>query len=93
MGTIPDISTPRQFEAAINIARCWSRWGRTHYTEIARDSATVYSATRSTGEIEEGLAGFSATNIGGEWKMGGRVNRSDIGHFRPGASPTVRHMA
>ncbi len=37
--------------------------GHTHYNEIARDEATVYSSTRSTGQIEEGPVGFSIINI------------------------------
>jgi 3',5'-cyclic-AMP phosphodiesterase len=46
--------------------------GHTHYNEIARDEATVYSTTRSTGQIEEGPVGFSITNIDGgcvSWKF------------------------
>jgi Icc protein len=37
--------------------------GHTHYNEIANDGLTLYTATRSTGQIEEGEAGFSVTNI------------------------------
>ncbi len=37
--------------------------GHTHYNEIAHDAWTVYAATRSTGQIEEGPVGFSITNI------------------------------
>jgi len=46
--------------------------GHTHYNEIARDEASVYSITRSTGQIEEGPVGFSITNIDGgcvSWKF------------------------
>jgi Icc protein len=46
--------------------------GHTHYNEIARDEASVYSTTRSTGQIEEGPVGFSITNIDGgcvSWKF------------------------
>ena len=46
--------------------------GHTHYNEIARDETTVYSTTRSTGQIEEGPVGFSITNIDGgcvSWKF------------------------
>jgi Icc protein len=39
--------------------------GHTHYNEIANDSRTLYSATRSTGQIEEGPVGYSVTNIDG----------------------------
>ena len=40
--------------------------GHTHYNEIANDGKTIYTATRSTGQIEEGPAGFSVTNFDGE---------------------------
>jgi Icc protein len=39
--------------------------GHTHYNEIANDSRTLYSATRSTGQIEEGPVGFSVINLDG----------------------------
>jgi Icc protein len=37
--------------------------GHTHYNEIANDGKTLYTATRSTGQIEEGPVGFSITNL------------------------------
>jgi hypothetical protein len=37
--------------------------GHTHYNEIANDGRTLYTATRSTGQIEEGPVGFSVSNI------------------------------
>jgi hypothetical protein len=37
--------------------------GHTHYNELANDGQTLYTATRSTGQIEEGPVGFSITNI------------------------------
>jgi Icc protein len=37
--------------------------GHTHYNEIANDGRTIYAATRSTGQIEEGPVGFSVANI------------------------------
>ncbi len=37
--------------------------GHTHYNEVAADGHTVYMATRSTGQIEEGPVGFSITTI------------------------------
>jgi Icc protein len=37
--------------------------GHTHYNEIANDGRTIYAATRSTGQIEEGPVGFSITNL------------------------------
>jgi predicted phosphodiesterase len=33
--------------------------GHTHYNEVSNDGATLYAATRSTGQIEEGNAGYS----------------------------------
>jgi 3',5'-cyclic-AMP phosphodiesterase len=46
--------------------------GHTHYNELANDGRTLYTATRSTGQIEEGAVGFSVTNIDGQvvsWKF------------------------
>jgi len=46
--------------------------GHTHYNELANDGRTLYTATRSTGQIEEGPVGFSVTNIDGQvisWKF------------------------
>jgi len=37
--------------------------GHTHYNEIAHDGNAIYTATRSTGQIEEGPVGFSVTNL------------------------------
>jgi len=37
--------------------------GHTHYNEIANSGKTIYSATRSTGQIEEGPVGYSITSI------------------------------
>jgi hypothetical protein len=37
--------------------------GHTHYNELANDGRTIYAATRSTGQIEEGPPGFSITAI------------------------------
>jgi Icc protein len=33
--------------------------GHTHYNELANDGRTIYAATRSTGQIEEGEVGFA----------------------------------
>ena len=33
--------------------------GHTHYNELSNDGRTIYASTRSTGQIEEGPAGFS----------------------------------
>jgi predicted phosphodiesterase len=40
--------------------------GHTHYNEVANDGVTLYSATRSTGQIEEGPVGYSVTSIDGD---------------------------
>jgi Icc protein len=37
--------------------------GHTHYNEISNDGRTIYTATRSTGQIEEGDVGFSFAAI------------------------------
>jgi hypothetical protein len=37
--------------------------GHTHYNELANDGRTVFMATRSTGQIEEGTAGFSVAAV------------------------------
>jgi 3',5'-cyclic-AMP phosphodiesterase len=37
--------------------------GHTHYNELANDGRTVYAATRSTGQIEEGDAGFAIVAV------------------------------
>ena len=39
--------------------------GHTHYNELANDGGTIFMATRSTGQIEEGPAGFSIAAIDG----------------------------
>ncbi|MET4214193.1 metallophosphoesterase [Bradyrhizobium sp. LA2.1] len=37
--------------------------GHTHYNEISNDGRTIYAATRSTGQIEEGDVGFAFAAI------------------------------
>ena len=37
--------------------------GHTHYNELANDGRTVYAATRSTGQIEEGPVGYAVAAI------------------------------
>jgi Icc protein len=39
--------------------------GHTHYNEIANDGRTIFTATRSTGQIEEGPPGFSIASVDG----------------------------
>ena len=49
--------------------------GHTHYNELANDGQTIYAATRSTGQIEEGPPGFSITTIDDDvvsWKFNER---------------------
>jgi len=46
--------------------------GHTHYNELANDGRTIYAATRSTGQVEEGPPGFSVTTLDGgvvSWKF------------------------
>jgi Icc protein len=52
--------------------------GHTHYNELANDGHTIYAATRSTGQIEEGKVGFSVTTIDRgvvSWKF------NELGHW------------
>ncbi len=37
--------------------------GHTHYNEIANDGRTIFTATRSTGQIEEGPVGYSIAAV------------------------------
>jgi Icc protein len=37
--------------------------GHTHYNELSNDGRTVYAATRSTGQIEEGPVGYALATI------------------------------
>lgn len=37
--------------------------GHTHYNEVSNDGRVLYSATRSTGQIEEGPVGYSITTL------------------------------
>lgn len=39
--------------------------GHTHYNELANDGRTIFAATRSTGQIEEGPVGYSLVAIDG----------------------------
>ncbi|QJD78079.1 metallophosphoesterase family protein [Spirosoma rhododendri] len=40
--------------------------GHTHYNELANDGHTIFAATRSTGQIEEGPVGYSVATVQGE---------------------------
>ncbi len=37
--------------------------GHTHYNELANDGRTIFAATRSTGQIEEGPVGYSIASL------------------------------
>ncbi len=39
--------------------------GHTHYNELANDGRTIFAATRSTGQIEEGPVGYSIASVDG----------------------------
>ena len=39
--------------------------GHTHYNELANDGRTIFAATRSTGQIEEGPVGYSVATLDG----------------------------
>src|ERR1700742_2512868 len=61
---------PSEHEEAIELATLFHErgvalveMGHTHYNELANDGRTVYAATRSTGQIEEGPVGFSVTTL------------------------------
>jgi len=46
--------------------------GHTHYNELANDGATIFTATRSTGQVEEGPPGFSIAAVdtrGVSWRF------------------------
>ena len=52
--------------------------GHTHYNEVANDGHSIYAATRSTGQIEEGPVGVSITTIDRgvvSWKF------NELGHW------------
>ncbi len=40
--------------------------GHTHYNELAHDGGVLYAACRSTGQIEEGGAGFALVTVDGQ---------------------------
>lgn len=40
--------------------------GHTHYNELANDGRTIFAATRSTGQIEEGPVGLSVVAVDGD---------------------------
>ena len=46
--------------------------GHTHYNELANDGRTVFAATRSTGQIEEGPVGYAIATLDGgvvSWRV------------------------
>lgn len=54
--------------------------GHTHYNEISNDGTVLYTATRSTGQIEEGPVGYSLTTLDGN---------SVSWHFIPLGQPSL----
>ncbi len=40
--------------------------GHTHYNELSNDGGTLFSATRSTGQIEEGPVGYTVITLDGD---------------------------
>ena len=40
--------------------------GHTHYNELINDGMTIFAATRSTGQVEEGPVGYSLTTVDNE---------------------------
>ena len=67
--------------------------GHTHYNELANDGRTIFAATRSTGQIEEGPVGYSLVTVDGRvvsWRF--RL----LGDRRPAVlitSPADRRLA
>ena len=55
-------------ERAASISPCVALvdMGHTHYNELANDGRTIFAATRSTGQIEEGPVGYSIATIDAE---------------------------
>jgi hypothetical protein len=60
------------FEDAEGVARSFADegvigvdTGHTHYNEILNDGRVIYTATRSTGQVEEGPVGFSLHSVDG----------------------------
>lgn len=75
--------------------------GHTHYNEIANDGRTIYAATRSTGQIEEGPVGFSLTNLDhgvvswkfkplGQWPFVMITSPADLAFILDAAQPDQR---
>jgi 3',5'-cyclic AMP phosphodiesterase CpdA len=64
MHTYPDDLNDEQEKAALNNLIHKHEvllvdMGHTHYNELANDGQTIYAATRSTGQIDEGPVGYS----------------------------------
>src|SRR6202044_3183641 len=56
-------SMPRAVSISFSCPVLLVEMGHTHYNELSNDGNTLYSATRSTGQIEEGQVGYSVTTI------------------------------
>ena len=70
--------------------------GHSHYNELANDGQTIYSATRSTGQVEEGAPGFSVTTldsgvVGWKFKPIGEWPEKHILGTQPGPNENGRH--
>lgn len=68
MHTYPaDLKDNREFEKLTRLIAenhvVLVNMGHTHYNELANDGQTVYAATRSTGQIEEGPVGYTLVSI------------------------------
>ena len=61
--------------------------GHTHYNELANDGRTIFAATRSTGQIEEGPVGYSIATLDAgvvSWRFKAARRRLPV---RPDHSP------
>jgi 3',5'-cyclic AMP phosphodiesterase CpdA len=79
---------PSEHEAAGELATLFRErgvslveMGHTHYNELANDGRTLYAATRSTGQIEEGPVGFSVTTLDALGFVSRRCATGDSGTF------------
>jgi len=62
---------PSELISGGDAVRALMRWdrvlfvdmGHTHHNELSNDGTTIYAATRSTGQIEEGPPGFSIATV------------------------------
>lgn len=64
--------------------------GHTHYNELSNDGHVLYSATRSTGQVEEGAVGYSVTTIDNDTVSWHFV---EVGLYGAGRHHTARRRA